>query len=370
MRSNPLPYPDLGKQRIGQPEGAGGALSVRPADEETTMGAQSTSRATDDDLVEPENLTPLLPAGSVLGELVTPMTPFAVDWDRLAGQDGWSVWLGHPPVPESIDVLPANPDLVWGAPEEVIGTAVATALHYAALRGADSFVSAAGVLRREGPVSLIVPGDLSPTIAASLAECSALGLPVVSGTADLAGDLAALRQRRIRRGAHGVALGRPHDPVLARQTITPAGSFGGNSLSSFVLHNEGERDQVQVTGTPSERIGIEIGVRGEGIDLAASELIEDDAARMPGFLDGLTSARSGNTVTIAWGTGGPPDPEALGLLWQTWLRAIWDATLVDVRIAFAPDHGRSALLVDMRTRSSQYHAYRGEALAAERTTST
>lgn len=307
----------------------------------------------------------LQPEGSALRELLAILPPFDIPWNQLAGVDGWSVWLGHPPVPEMIEILPAPSELVWGDPATVLGTAVSTSLRYALLRGADSFVSAAGIIQREGPVSLIIPGDLSPQLAASLAECTALGIPMVNGSDSMTGDLALLRQRRVRREAHAVALGRPHDPALSGQHIDVAGSFGGNSLSSFVLHSEGEVDGVRVTGTPSERMAIEIGVQGEGLDLGASLLLEDDAARIPGFLDGVSSARSGNTITIGWAEGQQPDPETLGRLWQTWLKAIWGATLVDIRLAFAPDHGRSALLVDMRTRSSQYHAYRTETLVTE-----
>ncbi len=305
----------------------------------------------------------LLPAGSALAELLAPSPPFDIPWAGLAESDGWSVWLGHPPVPAGIAILPAPPELVWGDPSTVLATAVAGSLRYALLRGADSFVAAAGILQREGPVSLIVPGDLSPVLAASLAECSALGIPILTGAETIAGDLGRLRQRRVRRDAHAVDLGRPHDPALSGQRFVVAGSSGGDSLSSFVLHDEGEVDRVRITGTPSARIAIEIGVRGEGIDLAAALLLEDDAARMPGFLDGVTSARSGDSLRIDWADGRQPDAQALGLLWQIWLKAIWGATLVDVRIAFAPEDSRSDLLIDMRTRSARRHADRTASLS-------
>ena len=311
------------------------------------------------DEIDPNSVARLLPGGSALRESVLGIDPFTLDWGSLASVDGWSVWLGHPPVPDGIAILPVAGQLIWGDPADVIGTAVAASLAYARIRGADSFVSAAGILQREGPISLLVPGDLSSRLAPAMAECTALGVPVVSGSGEVLGTLDGLRQRRTRRQAHRFDAGRSHDPALSAQRIdTPAGSFGGNSLSSFVLHDEGEIDQVQVTGTPSERMGVEIGVRGEGIDLAASLLMEDDAARIPGFLAGVTSQRTGSDVTIGWSEGATLDPQTLGAIWQTWLKAIWGATLVDVRIAFAPAQGRSALLVDMRTRSSQFHTYR------------
>lgn len=329
-------------------------MTERSSDDEKSTGGRAAP-----------DLSHLLPEGSALGELLETLPPFDVPWNHLAGADGWSVWLGHPPVPETIEIVPAPSELVWGDPATVLGTAVSASLRYALLRGASSFVAAAGILQREGPVSLIIPGDLSPHFAASLAECTALGIPMVIGSESMTSDLALLRQRRIRREAHAVALGRPHDPALSGQHVEVVGSFGGNSLSSFVLHSEGDADGVRVTGTPSERMAVEIGVQGEGLNLGASLLLEDDAARIPGFLDGVSSDRSGNTIAIGWAAGQQPDPETLGKLWQTWLKAIWGATLIDVRLAFAPDHGRSALLVDMRTRSSQYHAYRTETLAPD-----
>jgi hypothetical protein len=207
-------------------------------------------------------------------------------------------------------------------------------------------------------VTIIVPSDLSPSLAIMLAECSALGLPMISGPDDLTLRLAEIAPRRHRRAAHGQIPGLLHDPAYAAEVVEVSREAGANSLSSFILHPEGERDGVTISGEPGDRFGIEIGLLGPGIDLAASRVIELDAARMPGFLPGVTSELAGTSLRVGLGPGTVLDPHALGAVWQAWLREIWGAVLVDVRIAFAPDHGRSALLVDMRTRAQQYRAYR------------
>jgi hypothetical protein len=315
--------------------------------------------------VDPMTLLPLLPPGSALGEALRPLPSLSVPWDQLAMVDGWSAWLGHPPVIAALDLLPLPEPLVWGDPVTVIGATVATALAYAAIRGATSFVSSAAVMRREGPLSIVVPGDISPTLAVMLAECTALGIPTVSGGEDVGRRLAELAPRRHRAAAHAALPGTAHDPALSAEQVAVARTVGDNSLSSFVLHNEGERDGVTITGEPGDRFGVEIGIRGDDIDLALSRLVEADAARMPGFLPGVTSEPDGTSIRVGLSEGVSFDPEATAAVWAAWLREVWGATLVDIRIAFAPDHGRSALLVDMRTRAREYRAWRAEQLGTE-----
>ncbi len=76
------------------------------------MSDQLTDGGHRADEQSPGSINHLLPEGSALGEHLADLPHFDVPWDRLAESDGWSVWLGHPPVPGAIEILPAPPELV------------------------------------------------------------------------------------------------------------------------------------------------------------------------------------------------------------------------------------------------------------------
>jgi hypothetical protein len=290
--------------------------------------------------------------------------PFYVPYDHLAGVNGWTLWLGHPPVPDALTLLPAPEELLWGEPESAIATAMLVAADYAIRRGANDLPSARAILDRESPIAIVVPDLVHPSLEVILVRAARAGLQVVNRRIATVDELATIVPTfRRRREAHAVNLGRGHDPALSFQERVSDVVIGGNPLSSFVVHNEPERDDVTVTGELSERIGIEIGVAGPEITVEATKVIEDLAATFPSFVDGITSARSDHSLAIGWREGDSPQPLIIGEAFRTWLKALCGASIVDVRIAFASERGASALLTDIRARASAFRRYRDAVMA-------
>ena len=296
--------------------------------------------------------------GSPLAVAAPPL--FDPPWDDLAKRSGWVFWCGHPPVPPLGDAapLPAPPELLWDDPMTGLATATAIALDYATRRGAADRAAIQQVLRREGPLAVVVPGEVHESLLSALQEIAALGIPLIFGLDDLLPALAALPVFAARSTAHAAAVSRRHDPALSFQSITAVDHLGGNPLSSFVLHAEGERDGVTVIGAPSVRVGLEIGVRGPGIDLERTVALERAAASYPGFLDGVSSRLEGHSLEIEWAAAAEPSPSDLGETLRAWLMALDGADLVDVRLVFAPPVGRSAVLTEMRARAAAFKEYR------------
>jgi hypothetical protein len=283
-------------------------------------------------------------------------------WSQLAEVDGWVLWLGHPPIPDEIDLVPAPGHLVWDDPVSALGVAVAVSLDYSARRGG-SLRALRDFLAREAPLVVLVPGELHPAVRDHLGEVEGLGIPVLNVPPSPIDEVAELGPFAARREAHAVDLGRPHDPVFSFETVAVVGWTGNNSLSSLVLHPEGERDGVSITGEMSDRVGIEIGIRSTNFGVPESLALEHEAAQFPSFFEGVTSRSNGLALEIGWASGSKPTPDQLGGVFHVWLKALYRFEIVDVRIVFAPEHGRSARLVDMRERARHYSQYRNSLIA-------
>lgn len=278
----------------------------------------------------------------------------SIPWEQLASVSGWAVWLGHPPVPSGLPILPVAAELIWDDPLVALAAATAVSLDYAVRRGAASSIATANLLRHEAPTAVIVPGEVHPSLLSAIDQVKQLGIPVVPG----ADTLTSIPSFAARAATHGSPVSVPHDPALSFQTIEVSDRIGGNPLSSFVLHHEGERDSVTVIGDLSARLGVEIGVLDPNIGLEETAGLEAIALTYPSFLDGVTSRIEGHSLEVAWASGYEPRPQDLGEVIRAWLKALQSLRLVDVRIAFAPPQGRSAFLTDMRARASAFKEFR------------
>lgn len=310
-----------------------------------------------------ELLVAALGPASPLARAAIAVEPFVVPYDRLARMDGWVVWCGHPPAPSGIPLLPAPEHLLWGEPLDALAAAAAVSADYAARRGARDAATMSALLRNEGPVAVVIPEPVHPRLAAALNDLLRLGVPVVEAAGNVEQALAAVRAFAVRRSAHAAPVGRLHDPALSFQQIAVSDRIGGNPQSSFIVHHEGERDGVRVTGSLAPRFGLEVGLRGPGITLERTAKIEAQAAVIPSFLDGVTSQFAGHSLEIGWREGAMPGPDEIGHVLRAWLKALYDAEIVDVRLAFAPPRGRSALLTEMRARARTYREIRAAAIA-------
>ena len=312
-----------------------------------------------------ELLASALGAGSSLAAAARAIDPFIVPYDQLARVEGWVVWLGHPPVPEGLSLLPAPDRLMWDDPATAAATAAAVAADYAARRGARGGQEMKMVLERESPLAIVVPDEVTPGLRLMTDELSRIGIPVIDRPSDLVAALTAVPSFSRRRTAHNADIGRPHDPALSFQQIIVAGRIGGSGQSSFVLHNEGEKDGVKVVGDFGERVGIEIGVYAKGLTAEDTEALERETAVIPSFLNGVSSRPTGDALEIGWRHDARPSAQEIGEVFRAWLKALYDVERVDVRIAFAPPRGRSALLTEMRARAQAIRQRRFAAIAGE-----
>jgi hypothetical protein len=305
-----------------------------------------------------ELLEAALGANSTLTKRAQAIDPFIVPYDQLARVDGWIVWLGHPPVPDGITLLPVPGYLMWDEPETALAATAAVAADYAARRGARSADGMMAVIERESPVAVVVPGQITAGLQGLLDEFPKLRVPVLDRPRELQSALASLGSFALRRRAHGAAIPRAHDPALSFQHLIVDGRIGGDARSTYVVHNEGQRDGLEVTGSFGERVGIEIGVRGPAITAESTAALERPIAEIPAFLSGVTSAMVGQSLEIGWRFEAEPTAEEIGEAFRVWVKALFGAEVVDVRIAFAPPGERSDRLLEMRTRAEEFRRRR------------
>jgi hypothetical protein len=287
--------------------------------------------------------------------------PISVPYEQLASIDGWVVWLGHPPVPDGLSLLPASESLLWNEPETAVATGLLVAADYAIRRGAGDTETARALLRRESPVAFVVPDGIRGPGADVLESAKNAGVAVVQGRIETASEIAGVAEAFGRRhAAHAISLGRLHDPALSFQSRIPNLTIGDNAASSFIVHDQPERDGVTVNGEMSEQFAIEIGVSAPDLAPDAWPELERLAATIPSFLDGLSSYLELDALEISWQEGREPDPDVLGEVVRVWLKALIDATMVDVRIGFAPSGGSTVLLAEMHERASEFRRRRNE----------
>jgi hypothetical protein len=282
-----------------------------------------------------------------------------VPYDRLASIHGWVVWLGHPPVPDGLVLLPAPEILLWNAPETAVATGMLVAADYAIRRGATDEGTARAVLDRECPVVFVVPDAIRGAGAEVLADAESTGMPVVrlhtETTTELAGLVPSFARRRT---AHDVSLGRPHDPALSFQIRVPSLTIGDNAVSSFVVHDEPEGDGVRVSGVLGPQFAMEVGVSAPGLKPDAMPRVERLVATIPSFLDGVTSYLENDALEIGWQEGREPTPEIIGEVVRVWLETLLDATMVDVRMAFAPSGSTTPELTELHRRAAHFRRSR------------
>jgi hypothetical protein len=305
--------------------------------------------------------------GGSLAELAaeTISVPLMVPYDHLADIDGWLLTIGNEPAPIGATSLPGSLSAGSMSVETRVAGAMLIAADYSVRRGASDAVSARTVLVRESPVAFVASSG-SERLRPLLDAAERAGIPVafdrLVDAEAVAREIAPFGRRR---SAHREQIGRRHDPALSFPPVALDAGIGGNSRSSFVLHNEGERDGVTVTGELGPRVGIEIGLGG-GVGIEETLELEALAATMPSFLRGVTSVVTGPSVRIGWRRGAAPTAEQIGGVMRAWLKAFTGAPIAEVRIGFAPAMGRSSLLTDMRARASAFRQYRAAVIAGDR----
>ncbi len=281
--------------------------------------------------------------------------PFYIPYDQLSLIDGWVVWLGHPPVPDGLNLLPIPERFLWDDPVTAVATSLLVGADYAVRRGAIDSTSATVILERECPLAIIVPGNLHRSVKTLLNSVGRAGIPVVRREIETPDELRAhVGSFRTRSALHAVDLGRRHDPALSFQERGLQASIGGNSLSAFFVHHHGEADRVSVIGDVSHVVGIEIGLSHDSMPFETSSELELEVSRIPSFLDGVSSWVQSDSLAVGWDIASPLPPEILGQSFRVYLKRLFGVPLVDVRIVFDPPSTGSAELTEMRARAARF----------------
>jgi hypothetical protein len=295
-------------------------------------------------MTAPETLLAALLGGGPEAEAIVHSVPMLMaPYDALASASGWVVDLSNP----EADNAPFTFGLETARDRAL--AALAIALDYAVRRGATSLESARVILAREGPV-WVKRGDLPAGDDRILEAAERLGF--VSDQ-----EPAAFGRRR--RG-HEIEVGRRHDPALSFQAHRADRWIGGNSLSSFLVHDEPESDGVEVTGEIGPRWGVEIGIAGPGVTPRTTAEMEECVWSMPAFLDGVSTRRDPHSLVAGWRQDDPVKTGQLAHVLYAWTKALFDLDTVQVRAVFAVP-GEAEALVAMRERAAQYRAKRSAA---------
>ena len=275
--------------------------------------------------------------------LIESAGPLLAPYDMLVDEDGWLVDPGHSELTAPFD------DPARSVDQRAVN-ALLVACDYAVRRGATDHASARIVLERESPIAVV-----SIKATASIHRTAArFGI-----SAESPADKPASFARRARAHAE---LPFPSDPVLSFQPRPLDWDMGDNSLSSFVVHNEGNQDGLTIIGELSERWGVEVGLP-KSMSFEALAEIELDVAEMPSFLRGVTSRFAGQALEVGWVAGQAPEVEQIGNSMRVWSKALFDLEFADVRIFFAPPRGRAPVLTDMRARARAFRLYRDAVMA-------
>ena len=240
-------------------------------------------------MTTPERLVAEAFSSEPVIEAARNLPPFPVPYDHLAAVPGWVIWIGHPPVPGELPIAPWPHELLYGDPHTTLAAAALVVADYAVRRGAANSVQWRTLIERESPITLVLPGDVHRTLQRPLGILTNVGVPVIARIETSQSLQEQSLPARMRAEAHSAPIQRNHDPAMTFQIFNVVETIGGNPLSSFIVHSEGERDGVHVTGEFSPRFGLEVGLRSHAIGIAETEDIELEVARMPSYLDGVSS---------------------------------------------------------------------------------
>ena len=278
-----------------------------------------------------------------VARLIDATGPLIAPYDMLVNEDGWLVDPGGREPTSPFD----NPEL---DNNQRAVNALLVACDYAIRRGAADPGSVRALLQRESPIAVVQNG-LSRVVRNTVGR---LGIPARSD--------AHRPESFARRDRAHTELDFPCDPVLSFQPRAMDWDMGDNSLSSFVVHNEGEGDDLTIKGEVGERWGVAIGLP-TSTSFDALARLEPEIAAMPSFLVGVTSFFDGKALEVGWAAGDAPEIEHIGQAMRVWSKALFDLAFAEVRIFFAPPRGRAPVLTDMRARARSFRLYRDAVVA-------
>ncbi|MBI2852263.1 MAG: hypothetical protein HYX84_04070 [Chloroflexi bacterium] len=151
------------------------------------------------------------------------------------------------------------------------------------------------------------------------------------------------------------------DFAFTSEEIKEGKSIGGTANSSFVVTNEDRGDGLEVVGAPGSDVAIEIAVGDPRVDLTMTDYLEEFAARLPAYIEGVTAAITNGCPTIRWRSDLPLEMAHLAQAYYAALKAHFNLAPLRIRIIFQSD-----LLPGMKEKSDAFREKRKRVLASAR----
>ncbi len=231
-------------------------------------------------------------------------------------------------------------------------------------------------IQEDGPaVMFLLKEELSPVEKALFLGGLYLGIPAVVPTSfplpygnvlraddpqSMVTEALSLSNLRLRRRLRfQVNIPYNFDSTFTSEEIEEGPSIGGTAASSFVVTNIDKGDGVEVEGEPGPDVGIEIAVGDSQVDVSMTDYLEEFAAQLPSYIQGVFSTVKEGCPTIRWRSDVPLQMAQLGQAYYDGLKAHFKIDRLKVRLVFI-----SHLLPEMKVEAEDFRQKRKQAVAA------
>ncbi|MDP3880364.1 MAG: hypothetical protein Q8Q07_08705 [Dehalococcoidales bacterium] len=170
-------------------------------------------------------------------------------------------------------------------------------------------------------------------------------------------DLPNLRLRRRLRFQVNIPYN--FDSTFTSEEIKEGPAIGGTSLSSFVVNNVDKGDGIEVLGEPGPDVAIEIAIGDPGVDITMTDYLEEFAAGLPGYVQGVSAAVKAGVPFIRWRSDLPLQMTELGQAYYDGLKAHFKIDRLKVRLVF-----NGSMLPDMKAEAEAFRQKRERAVLA------
>ena len=147
------------------------------------------------------------------------------------------------------------------------------------------------------------------------------------------------------------------DLTFTSEEIKEGPSIGDTDDSSFVVINLDKGDGVEVVGEPGRDVAIEISVGDIRVDITMTDYLEEFAARLPGYMEGVSSTVKGGCPTIRWHPELQLQMEQIGQSYYDGLKTHFNIERLKIRLVFQSD-----LLEEMKMVARSFRERRQQAL--------
>ncbi len=147
------------------------------------------------------------------------------------------------------------------------------------------------------------------------------------------------------------------DLAFASEEIKEGSSIGGTDISSFVVVNTDKGNGVEVVGEMETDVAIEITVGDSRVDITMTDYLEEFAARLPSYMEGVSATVKDGCPTIRWRPELPMQMAQVGQAYYDGLKAHFNIERLKVRLVFQPD-----LLEEMKAAALSFRERRQQAL--------